>query len=225
MQRFPIKILAWIGVAAAVLAAVAALVAWRRSRQRFELKREIARHYLYANAPEGALAVLEELQNEVKTWPAGFVEAAKADLAFAYFRLGEIQNCATNHNAESCLFPIQGGGVHRQRLGATEAAKLYAELLSDPRTDAENSLSYRWLLNLSYMTLGKYPDAVPRRWRIPLEACRSDYDIGRFHAVAAENGVADFGVAGGVILHDLDNDPHLDIMISHMGVPAPLEYS
>src|SRR6266849_6400321 len=137
-KRLPLKTLAWIAVAAAVLAAVAALIAARRSPQRFdmvarlasiadregvwdnqwdqpnekiasltsglsseadpakrfELKREIARHYLYANAPEGALAVLEELQNEVKTWPAGFVEAAKADLAFAYFRLGEIQNCA-----------------------------------------------------------------------------------------------------------------------------------
>src|SRR6266852_926292 len=268
MQRFPIKILAWIGVAAAVLAAVAALVAWRRSRQRFdmvatlasladregvwdnqwdqpnekiasltsalsseadpakrfELKREIARHYLYANAPEGALAVLEELQNEVKTWPASFVEAAKADLAFAYFRLGEIQNCATNHNADSCLFPIQGKGVHRQRLGATEAAKLYTELLSDPGTDTENSLSYRWLLSLSYMTLGQYPDKVPRRWLIPPDAFKSDYDIGRFQDVAAERGVSEFGVAGGVILEDFDNDGHLDLMISHMGVRDQLEY-
>src|SRR6266851_2003324 len=239
MQRLPVRTLTWIAVAAAVLAAATALLAWRRSRQRFdmvatlasladregvwdnqwdqpnekiasltsalsseadpakrfELKREIARHYLYANAPEGALAVL-----------------------------GEIQNCATNHNAESCLFPIQGGGVHRQRLGATEAAKLYAELLSDPRTDAENSLSYRWLLNLSYMTLGKYPDAVPRRWLIPPEAFRSDYDIGRFQDVAAEKGVAEFGVAGGVILEDFDNDGHLDLMISHMGVRDQLEY-
>jgi len=268
MQRLPVRTLTWIAVAAAVLAAATALLAWRRSRQRFdmvatlasladregvwdnqwdqpnekiasltsalsseadpakrfELKREIARHYLYANAPEGALAVLEELQNEVKTWPAGFVEAAKADLAFAYFRLGEIQNCATNHNAESCLFPIQGKGVHRQRLGATEAAKLYTELLSDPRMDAENALSYRWLLNLSYMTLGRYPDGVLRRWLIPPDAFKSDYDIGRFQDVAAEKGVAEFGVAGGVILEDFDNDGHLDLMISHMGVRDQLEY-
>jgi hypothetical protein len=192
--------------------------------KRFELKREIARHYLYANAPEGALAILEELQNEVKTWPAGFSEAAKADLAFAYFRLGEIQNCSTNHNADSCLFPVHGNGVHQQRLGMTEAAKLYTELLSDPRTDRENALSYRWLLNISYMTLGQYPDEVPRPWLIPPDAFRSDYDIGRFHDVAAEKGVREFGVAGGVILEDFDNDGHLDLMVSHMGVRDQLEY-
>ena len=192
--------------------------------KRFELKREIARHYLYANAPEGALAILEELQNEVKSWPVGFAEAAKADLAFAYFRLGEIQNCSTRHNADSCLFPVQGKGVHQQRLGMTEAAKLYAELLSDPGTDPENALSYRWLLNISYMTLGQYPDEVPRRWLIPPDAFKSDGEIGRFHDVAAERGVSEFGVAGGVILEDFDNDGHLDLMISHMGVRDQLEY-
>jgi len=192
--------------------------------KRFELKREIARHYLYANAPEGALAILEQLQNEVKTWSVGFAEAAKADLAFAYFRLGEIQNCSTSHNADSCLFPVQGKGVHQQRLGMTEAAKLYAELLSDPGTDPENALSYRWLLNISYMTLGRYPDEVPRRWLIPPDAFKSDGEIGRFHDVAAERGVSEFGVAGGVILEDFDNDGHLDLMISHMGVRDQLQY-
>jgi len=41
-------------------------------REALRAETRIARHYLYANAPEGALAILEELQNEVKTWPAGF---------------------------------------------------------------------------------------------------------------------------------------------------------
>ena len=192
--------------------------------KRFELKRELARHYLYANTPEGALAVLEELQNEVKTWPPEFGEAAKADLAFAYFRLGEIQNCNTNHNADSCLFPIQGKGIHLQRLGASEAAKLYGELLANPKGDPEMALVYRWLLNLSYMTLGQYPDKVPKKWLIPPETFKSDYDIGRFTDVAAERGVQEFGVAGGIVLEDFDNDGYLDLMISHMGVRDQLEY-
>jgi hypothetical protein len=255
-------------IAAALLAALAALVFFRRSRQRFdmvatlasiadregvwdnqwdqanekiasltsdlnseadpakrfELKRQIAQHYLYANAPEGALVLLEGMLDEAKTLPARLAEAVKADLAFAYFRLGEIQNCSTNHNADSCLFPVQGKGVHQQRLGASEAAKLYTELLSDPGTDPENALSYRWLLNISYMTLGQYPDNVPRRWLIPPDAFKSDYDIGRFPDVAAERGVAEFGVAGGVILEDFDNDGYLDLMISHMGVRDQLQY-
>jgi hypothetical protein len=74
------------------------------------------------------------------------------------------------------------------------------------------------------MTLGEYPDKVSRRWLIPPEAFKSDYEIGRFHDVAAERGVREFGVAGGVILEDFDNDGHLDLMISHMGVRDQLEY-
>jgi hypothetical protein len=193
--------------------------------RRFHLKREIARHYLYAGAAEGAIAALEDMQKEFRNiLPADAAEAVKADLAFAWFRMGEVQNCASHHNAESCLFPVQGQGVHAQRLGATEAVKLYNELLSDPNTGAENALSYRWLLNLGYMTLGEYPDKVPKRWLIPPDTFKSDYDIGRFRDVAAERGVAEFGAAGGIILEDFDNDGHLDLMISHMGIADQLQY-
>jgi VCBS repeat protein/ASPIC/UnbV protein len=202
----------------------AALKAERDPGRRFELQRELARHYLFANAPEGALALLEQMQNEVKDWPREFREAVKADLAFAYFRLGEIQNCNNDHNADSCLFPVAGKGIHQQRLGMSEAARLYAELLADPKVDPEAALMYRWLLNLSYMTLGQYPDKVPRKWLIPPETFKSDYDIGRFNDVAAERGVQEFGVAGGIVLEDFDNDGWLDLMMSHMGVRDQLEY-
>jgi hypothetical protein len=193
--------------------------------KRFELKRELAQHYLFAGTPEGAIAAFEELQNEAgKTLPTSYAETVKADLAFAYFRLGEVQNCLWNRNADSCLLPIQGKGVHVQRPGATEAAKLYTELLSDPNTNPENALSYRWLLNISYMTLGQYPDKVPKRWLIPPETFKSDYDIGKFRDVATSRGVTEFGLAGGVILEDFDNDGDLDLMISHMGIRDQLEY-
>jgi len=193
--------------------------------RRFQLKREIARHYLYAGAAEGAIATLEGIQKEFSgTMPPEAAEAVKADLAFAWFRLGEVQNCSQHHNADSCLFPIQGKGVHAQRLGATEAVKLYGELLSDPKIEEDNALTYRWLLNIGYMTLGQYPDKVPKRWLIPPDAFKSDADVGRFQDVAAERGIAEFGHAGGVILEDFDNDGHLDLMISHMGVRDQLEY-
>jgi len=193
--------------------------------KRFRLKRELANHYLYSGTPEGALAILEELQNEVgKTLPQSVAEAVKADLAFAYFRIGEVENCSQHHNADSCLFPIQGEGVHLRRLGASQAVKLYAELLADPDINPEDALSYRWMLNIGYMTLGQYPQQVPKRWLIPPDTFKSDYDIGRFTDVAASRGVSEFGVAGGVILEDFDNDGHLDLMISHMGVQDQLQY-
>jgi len=193
--------------------------------RRFQLKREIARHYLYAGKAEGAIATLESVQKEFAgSMPPEAAEAIKADLAFAWFRMGEVANCAQHHNAESCLLPIQGKGVHTQRAGATESVRLYGELLSDPKIEEDNALMYRWLMNIGYMTLGQYPDKVPPRWLIPPEAFKSDADIGKFPDVAAERGVAEFGHAGGVILEDFDNDGHLDLMISHMGVRDQLEY-
>ena len=41
-------------------------------------------------------------------------------------------------------------------------------------------LGVRWLLNVAYMTLGEYPDRVPRGYLIPLEPFRSEGDVGRF---------------------------------------------
>ncbi len=197
----------------------------RDPQKRFELKRELAQRYVYANASEAAVATLEDMQKEVgKTLPAAYGELLKADKAFAYFRMGETQNCTWNHNSDSCLFPIQGEGVHKHQLGATEAAKIYTELLSDPHTNPDNALAYRWLLNISYMTLGQYPDRVPQRWLIPPETFKSSYDIGQFRDVAVTRGVDEFGAAGGVILEDFDNDGHLDLMISHMGIGDQLEY-
>jgi hypothetical protein len=193
--------------------------------KRFELKRELAQRYVNANAGEAAISTLEELQKEVgKTVPVNYSEIVKADMAFAYFRTGETQNCTWNHNSDSCLFPIQGEGIHKQQLGATQAARLYTELLSDPHTNPENALAYRWLLNISYMTLGQYPDKVPQRWVIPPDTFKSDYDIGQFRDIAVTRGISEFGAAGGVIMEDFDNDGHLDLMISHMGIGDQLEY-
>jgi hypothetical protein len=205
---------------------VLALISRERDPQKsFELRRELAQRYVNANASEAAISTLEALQSELgKTLPLAYAEIIKADMAFAYFRMGETQNCTWNHNSDACLFPIQGEGVHKQQLGATEAAKIYEELLSDPKTNRDNALVYRWLLNIAYMTLGKYPDGVPKAWLIPPETFKSDYDIGQFRDVAVTRGVNEFGAAGGVILEDFDNDGHLDFMISHMGIGDQLEY-
>lgn len=193
--------------------------------KRLILRRELAQQYIAGGTSEAAIATLEALLSEYgPSLPTRDIETLKADLALAYFRLGELRNCTWNHNSDACIFPVQAEGVHKEQLGAAEAAKRYGELLADPKTDSENALVYRWLLNISYMVLGKYPDGVPKQWLIPLETFASDYDIGKFRDVAATRGLTVFGRAGGVILEDFDNDGHLDLMISHMGLEEQLEY-
>jgi hypothetical protein len=193
--------------------------------KRLILRRELAQQYIAGGASGAAVAALEQLLSEYgPSLPAADIETLNGDLALAYFRLGELQNCTWNHNSDACIFPVQGGGVHKEQLGAAEAAKRYAALLADSTTNPENALLYRWLLNISYMVLGTYPDGVPRQWLIPPETFASDYDIGKFRDVAATRGLTAFGRAGGIIVEDFDNDGHLDVMISHMGLEEQLEY-
>src|SRR5213594_308103 len=85
------------------------------------------------------------------------------NLAIGYLRLGEQENCLTNHTIDSCLMPIQAAGVHKIQRGSRRAAELLTEQLNEFPDD----LKARWLLNLAYMTLGEYPARVPSKWLIP----------------------------------------------------------
>jgi hypothetical protein len=193
--------------------------------QRLILRRELGQQYVNGGAAEAGIDTLEQLLAEYgPKLPQRDIETLKGDIALAYFRLGELQNCTWSHNSDACIFPIQNEGIHKERLGAKEAAKRYLELLSDPKTDPENALVYRWLLNICYMVLGQYPQDVPKQWLISLDAFKSDYDIGAFRDVSATRGISVLGRAGGAILEDFDNDGNLDLMISRMGVNDPVEY-
>jgi hypothetical protein len=201
------------------------LSAERNAMARLLLKREIAQQYVNGGNPEPAIALLEETIAEYKDRISPRdVATLKGDLAFAYFRIGEQQNCAAAPNANVCIVPLEGGGVHGRKLGATEAARRYEELLADPAVDPDSAVLYRWLLNVAYMQLGRYPADVPPQWRIDPKVFASEADVGRFKDVAGARGIVEFGRAGGTVLEDFDNDGHLDLMLSHMGHDEPLAY-
>ncbi|MBL9127701.1 MAG: CRTAC1 family protein, partial [Verrucomicrobiales bacterium] len=137
-----------------------------------------------------------------------------AELAFqtalCWLRLGEQENCLAGHNPESCLLPIRGGGVHREKRGALGAlAVLRPHLEAHP-----NDLAARWLFNVAAMTAGTYPTGVPAAWLIPPSAFASEYDVGRFPDVAETVGIAVDDLAGGVVVDDFDRDGLLDVMVS-----------
>ncbi len=139
--------------------------------------------------------------------------------ALCYLRLGEQQNCLENHNADSCLFPIRDGGVHRDPRGSRGAIAVLDDVLAIRPTPYA-----AWLLNIAYMTLGEYPDRVPARWRIPPAAFESDYDIKRFRDVAGPLGLDVDDMSGGVVMEDFDRDGFLDLMVSASGLRSPLRY-
>lgn len=175
-----------------------------------------------AEATRASIAAFDEVQKDAASTPGlgpDFRAAVSESLAIAYLRLGEQSNCFFHHNADSCLLPLQKGGVYALREGPEGAIRVLTALLTSRSVkDQYEDLQNRWLLNVAYMALGTYPDAVPTAWRIPPEVFRSSAQVPRFTDLAAKLGVNRAGLAGGVIAEDFDGDGFIDLMTSSQGL-------
>ena len=70
----------------------------------------------------------------------------------------------------SCIFPIAPEAQHQLPSGSRAAiGPLHGDYLKERPDD----LGVRWLLNVAAMTLGEYPDGVPKEFLIPLDRFRS----------------------------------------------------
>lgn len=139
-------------------------------------------------------------------------------LGICYLRLAEQSNCIHNHNDESCIVPIEGGGIHIDKSGSEQAIDKYLEILTVDPTDMES----RWLLNLAYMTLGMHPEEVPEEYLIPLPEQRPT--IPRMENIATKTGLDHDDLSGGVITDDFNNDGLLDIIISSWSFSGKITY-
>ncbi len=192
------------------------------------------------NTPQTAVqfykAYLEELIN------AGFVDKAISEietffkdisnttvtketkkyydlLALAYAQKGEEENCVHHHTSKSCIIPIEKKGVHNNKVGSNKAITLYTKILNA----FPNDLQSRWLLNIAYMTIGDYPNKVPKRWLIPNIDKSKKAVLPEFKDIAMHLGVNYTGLAGGVVVDDFNNDGYLDIMASSYGLKDQLK--
>jgi len=157
---------------------------------------------------ETAYAILPELGDLVP-------EKERLDslfrLGLSYLRYGEAQNCARRHNADSCILPIRGGGIHEETSGSLGAIRYFKEYLErTPRTSPQH-IKAVWLLNIAYMTLGTHPRDVPPDHLLPLQVFMPEADFPRFHNVAPELGLDSFNLSGGAVFDDLDGDGDPDL--------------
>ncbi len=137
-------------------------------------------------------------------------------LGICYFRLGELQNCLTNHNSESCILPFTDNAVHKSQEGSRKAIEVYTRILNEsPGHDHA-----QYLLNVAYITLGEYPAGVPSKWLIPVEKMtrNPNSDFPRFRNIAGDLGVDCFSTSGAANIDDFNGDGYLDIFTSGFGL-------
>jgi len=189
-----------------------------------QIRKAIADCLLRAGDSAGSVEQLERIRSlsREKGTPLDpdFDKQVRDALAISYLRVGEQENCIAMHGQESCIFPLKGSGIHKMTRGAEGAVREFTAALEKNPKD----LKSRWLLNIAYMALGRYPQDVPRQWLIPPNTFDSDADIGLFKDIAATASILTNGHSGGVAMEDFDGDGLLDLIVSGSGPLDQIRY-
>ena len=190
----------------------------KKNRRRWELNRMLGTDAVRSGDEERAIAYFLAAHDLVEGLGERISGRERAltsfELGVAYMRSGETQNCCLRHTSDSCIFPIRGEGVHVVTEGSEQAIRYYEEALELSRPGARLHARARWVLNICYMTLGRWPDDVPEAWRIDPETFESDEELPRFRDIAPGLGLNSFDHSGGGVCDDLDGDGDLDILSS-----------
>jgi tetratricopeptide (TPR) repeat protein len=148
------------------------------------------------------------------------VPQMEESLGIVYLHKSEMDNDVYRKPGEKCLFPIRPGNAYKN----TENSQKAVEYLLKYLENKPDELEVKWLLNLAYMTMGKYPSQVPQKYLIPLSAFESKENVGRFLDVAPAAGLDSFSEAGGVIVDDFENNGRFDVVTSSFDSCSPLRY-
>jgi tetratricopeptide (TPR) repeat protein len=141
-------------------------------------------------------------------------------LGIVYLHESEMENEAYSNPKEKDLFPMRPGNAYQKTGDSEKAIEYFLKYLEKKPSDLE----VRWLINVAYMTVGKYPAGVPEKYLIPLAAFESKEDVGRFVDVAFESGLQSFSSAGGLIVEDLENNGRLDVVTSSFQSCGAMRY-
>jgi hypothetical protein len=141
-------------------------------------------------------------------------------LGTAYLHKSEMENEVYRKPADRCIFPPRKP-VRVQKVEDLEKSILYLTRFLEKKPD---TLEVKWLLNLAYMYMGKYPAGVPSKYLIAPSVFASKENLGRFTDVAPAAGLNSFSMAGGVIVDDFENNGLLDIVTSSYDQCESLHY-
>jgi hypothetical protein len=154
--------------------------------------------------------------------PAGIPQLTEV-LGVAYLHKSEMKNSVYRHPGDWCLFPPRLAKPYRVTDDSERAVQYFLKYLAI-KPERPDQLQVKWLLNLAYMTIGKYPSGVPEEYRISPSAFESKQDIGRFVDVAPAAGLNFASMANGVVADDFENNGLLDLAVSSYDVCAPMRF-
>jgi hypothetical protein len=180
----------------------------------------LAQMYAYQGEMDAAI---EQYKRAWQIAAAGVPEAAprlEEALGTAYLHRSEMINGVYRSPGARCLFPMRPNERYQVTADSEEAVRYFLDALQHSPGDLE----LRWLLNLAYATLGKYPSGVPKPFLIPPSAFASGEDVGRFVDVAPQAGLVQFSMAGGNIVDDFEGKGLLDVVTSSSGECDPMHF-
>jgi tetratricopeptide (TPR) repeat protein len=166
--------------------------------------------YAYQGNMDLAVAQYEEAYRVAISDIPAAVPMMEEALGVIHLHKSEMENGAYRTPGKKCLFPMGPAEAYQKPYDSQEAVRYFLKYLNNKPDEIE----VKWLLNLSYMTLGKYPAEVPQQYLIPPSTFESQEDVGRFVDVANETGLKSFSMAGGVIVDDFENSGRLDVVTS-----------
>jgi hypothetical protein len=171
-----------------------------------------------------------QMEKAIERWQAAYrivqmssprlVLPMEETLGIAYLHQSEMENGIYTAPGDRCILSVRPSPKYSTTTDSEKAVQYFLEYL----TQKPDDLEVRWLLNLAYMTLGRYPAGVPAKFLIPPSAFESKENPGRFVDVAPASGLSLASLAGGVIVDDFDNDGLLDVVISSMDPCEPLHF-
>jgi tetratricopeptide (TPR) repeat protein len=166
---------------------------------------------------------LDRYRLAYETARAGVPDAAlrmEEALGVAFLHRSGLENGVHHTPGQICLFPLQPGQSYDKTGDSERAIEHFLNFLKRKPDDLE----VRWLLNLAYMTIGRYPDKVPPAYMIPAAAFASTEDVGRFRDVAPQAGLNVVATAGGVIVDDFAGTGRFDLVTSNFDSCGPMHY-
>lgn len=175
-----------------------------------EVMLELAVQLMMAGKEDESLIIMSHFfaKNKIDTIKGPEAADLVHWFALLYFRKGEVDNCRDNHNASSCILPLNSEAQHRTVFGSQNAQRLYTKLLQYNPDDAVA----HWMLNLSAMTLGTYPKSVPKAWRLDFDKFADlEQPFPKFVDVGQALGINGTSYFGGAIIEDFNNDGLLDL--------------